>query len=83
MLVSNGYDSSAPKKATNLTVNSDLLAQAKGLGINLSAVFEQSLAREVKRLKAEAWLRENRGAIEAYNRDVEAHGTFSDHFRDF
>lgn len=45
------YDLSAPKKPTNLTVNSDLLAQAKALGINLSQVLEQSLTQEVKKRK--------------------------------
>lgn len=81
--MSSTYDSSAPKKATSLTVNSDLLAQAKSLGINLSAVLEQSLAQAVRKLKAEAWLRENRSAMDTYNRDVEEHGTFSDDLRAF
>ncbi len=81
--MSNIYDTSAPKKATNLTVNSDLLSQAKALGINISAVLEQSLAERVKRLKMEAWVRENQSAIHAYNRDVQTHGTFSEDLRSF
>lgn len=83
MRMSNVYNLSAPKKATNLTVNSDLLSQAKALGINVSAVLEQSLAEQVKKLKAEAWVRENQSAIQAYNRDVEDHGTFSEDLRSF
>jgi len=81
--VRNTYDTSAPKKPTNLTINSDLLAQAKNLGINISAVLESSLAVEVRRRKAEAWLQENQSAIAAYNEEVEAHGTFGDHVREF
>ena len=77
------YDRGASKKATNLTVNSDLLAQAKSLGINISALLERALSEQVRALKSEAWLRENREAIEAYNQDVEAHGAFSDGFRAF
>lgn len=77
------YDASAPKKATNLTVNSDLLAQAKELGINISALLEQSLEHQVKKLKAQAWLRENREAITAYNRGVDEMGVFSDELREF
>lgn len=77
------YDTSAPKKATNLTVNSDLLAQAKGLGINLSAVLERSLAAEVEQRQRAAWLTENREAIAAYNEEVEAHGSFGDDVRQF
>ena len=81
--MSNTYDHSAPKKATNLTVNSDLLSQAKALGINISAVLEQSLAEQVKKLKAAAWVRENESAIQAYNQDVEHNGTFGDDSRAF
>ena len=65
--MNNAYDVGAPKKAANLSVNSDLLAQAKKLGINISAVLEHSLADKVKMLKAEAWKRENKEAIEEYN----------------
>ena len=61
--MSNMYDLSAPKKSANLSVNSDLLAQAKQLGINLSALMEQTLAQRVKELKVQAWLEDNRGAI--------------------
>ncbi len=74
----NVYDPRAPKKATNVTVNSDLLAQAKALKINLSAVLEKSLAEYVRVLKTEAWLRENGEAISTFNRDVELHGTFGE-----
>lgn len=77
------YDSSAPKKATNLTVNSDLLAQARLLKINLSALLEESLAALVKKRKEEAWLLENEAAILAYNDHVSQHGTFGDQLRSF
>ena len=77
------YDTSAPKKATNLTINSDLLAQARLLKINLSALLEQSLAEQVKKRKEEAWLLENEQAIRAYNDHVAEQGTFSDHLRSF
>ena len=79
----NTYDTTAPKKATNLTVNSDLLAQAKELGINISAVLELSLAQRVKQVKADIWLTENQEAIEAYNQDVDENGVFGDDFRSF
>ncbi|MHB8767033.1 MAG: type II toxin-antitoxin system CcdA family antitoxin, partial [Deferrisomatales bacterium] len=35
------FDRTAPKKAANLTVNRDLLRQAKELGINLSQALEE------------------------------------------
>ena len=37
------YDENAPKKATNLSLNSDLLAKSRALKINLSATLEQAL----------------------------------------
>jgi len=77
------YDTQAPKKATNLSVNSDLLKKAKDLDINLSAALERVLAELVKTKQQEAWLEENRKAIEKYNNHVEKHGVFSDGLRSF
>ncbi|ENM5799920.1 type II toxin-antitoxin system CcdA family antitoxin [Vibrio mimicus] len=73
----------APKKATNLSLNSELLAEAKRLNINLSATMEKALEKEVSsRLKAE-WLEQNTEAIEACNELTEKHGLFSDSYRVF
>lgn len=77
------YDTHAQKKATNLSLNSDLLAQAKALKINLSATLEKSLAEEVRKRKAESWLAENKEAIEASNKFIEKNGLFSDGLRLF
>lgn len=77
------YDGNAPKKATNLSINSDLLNKAKALDINLSAALEQALAQLLKQRQQEQWLKENRAAIAAYNQEVEAHGSFGDAMRSF
>jgi antitoxin CcdA len=77
------YDLSASKKPTNVTVNSDLLKQAKALDINLSAALEQTLIELVRQKQAAAWLAENRDAIDEYNRFVEENGTFADELRSF
>ena len=77
------YDSSAPKKATNLSINSDLLAQAKHLHINISAVLESALADKVKQKMRDEWLEENRDAIVQYNQAVSETGVFSDGMRSF
>ena len=76
------YDRAAPKRATNLSVNSDLLRRARQTS-RLSATLEQALADEVRRRQRDAWLDENRAAIDAYNEAVEKHGTFSDTLRRF
>jgi antitoxin CcdA len=46
------YDKSAPKKATNLSVNSHLLAKTRALNINLSATLEHALREELTKRKA-------------------------------
>lgn len=69
------------KKATNVSVRSDLLADARKLGINLSAELENRLVEIVRQHRAEQWKRENRKAIQAYNKFVEENGIWSDEFR--
>ncbi len=71
------------KRAANLSIDAELLRQAKALGINLSRFAEEKLAQEVRRRRWEAWRAENRAAIEAYNRHIERDGTFGDEYRRF
>jgi antitoxin CcdA len=68
------YDLNAPKKATNVSVNSDLLRQAKALGVNVSALAERSLAAHVKEIKISRWQEENKEAIESYNAMIRKEG---------
>lgn len=77
------YDENATKKASNLSINSDLLRQAKALDINLSATLEAALAVKVRELQAQKWLEENQASISAYNDSVEQGGVFSDGLRSF
>lgn len=77
------YDQHAPKKATNLTINSDLLNKAKRLKINLSATLEQALVVQVKKAQREQWIKENKDAIAELNKLSEEKGMFSDSFRSF
>lgn len=71
------------KKATNVSLDAALLQEARDLGVNLSAALEDALAEIVRRRRAEAWLQQNRAAIDAYNAHVEARGVFSDGTRTF
>jgi len=77
------YNQNAPKKPTNLSINSDLLKQAKGLNINLSAALEQALTAQLKAKQAQLWLEQNKNAIAAYNKSVDEKGVFSDGMRSF
>jgi antitoxin CcdA len=77
------YDIRAVKKATNVSINSDLLAKAKALKINMSATLENALADIVVARQRELWKEENRSAIEAYNQLVEERGMAGDGLRSF
>jgi antitoxin CcdA len=77
------YDQNAPKKPTNLSINSDLLRKAKELDINLSAALEQVLAEQLKVKQTQEWLENNKQAIASYNKSVEESGVFSDGIRSF
>ena len=73
----------APKRATNVSVRSDLLIAAREAGVNLSATLERALTEELAAAKRKKWREENREAIDAYNEHIEKQGTFSDDLRRF
>ena len=77
------YNQSASKKATNLSINSDLLKKSRALNINLSATLEQALKEKLAESKAEKWLKENKNSIQAYNDVIQKHGMFGDEYRKF
>ncbi len=77
------YNIDAPKKPTNLTINSDLLSKAKNLNINISSVLEAALADKVRQKMQSDWLQENDASIATYNDHVNTFGLFSDELRSF
>ena len=77
------FNAHAPKKPTNLSINSDLLQQAKEHHINLSQALEVRLTELLREEKRRSWLEQNREALEEYNRRVETQGIFSDGLRQF
>ena len=79
----NLFNQKAPKKSTNLSINSDLLLRAKQNKINLSKALEQRLIELLLEEKRCKWKEGNREAIEAYNRRIEITGVFSDNLRKF
>ncbi len=79
----NFYNTQAPKKSTNLSINSDLLRKARDHHINLSKALEQRLIEMLLEVERREWREENRDAIEAYNSRIEACGVFSDGLRRF
>lgn len=77
------FDPRSPKKACNVSINEDLLRQAKELGINLSQTLEQELEKRVREARARRWAEENKDAIESQNRWIEKHGMWHDGLRMF
>ena len=74
---------SADSESDDGCIDTELLAQARALKINLSATLEQALAEQIRLRQRELWQQQNRAAIEAYNALVEAHGTLGDELRSF
>lgn len=79
----NLFDKTAPKKPTNLSLNSDLLTKTRAMNINLSATLEQALEQKLVEAEARKWAGENKQAIASYNHFVEENGCFGDEFREF
>jgi antitoxin CcdA len=77
------FNPNAPKKPTNVSINSDLLEKAKSLNINLSATLEAALAEQLRAEQRTQWKAENAKAIQAYNNFVDENGVFSDGLRKF
>ena len=78
-----GIQGSGKKKATNLSLDQELLKDAKALGVNISAAAEQGLSEAVRKAKSEAWLAENREAIEEWNQWVAENGLPLEKYRMF
>jgi antitoxin CcdA len=64
-----------------MTINSDLCAQVKKLGINASQVAEEALIQQVARLKAEQLQAEIRQDLDAASTYITKHGSFAEMVR--
>ncbi len=71
------------KRAANLSVDADLLDEAKDMKINLSQTLEEALHKKIRAQQGEQWLKENREAIESSNKWVEEHGLPLAKYRQF
>ncbi len=68
------YRPQGAKRATNVSLNEELITEAKRLGINVSQACELGLNAEVSKAKREKWLEENIEALESSNEYVRKHG---------
>jgi post-segregation antitoxin (ccd killing protein) len=70
------FDRKALKRTVSLTLNSDLFAQAKSLGINASNIAEQAISNEVDRVMTEKLKEEIKQDIDALDAYEKKHGAF-------
>ncbi len=77
------YDPRAPRKATNVTVNTSLLELARDEGRNLSRLLEERLIEVLVERRRASWASENEEAIDRYNQRVLGRGAFGDRLRRF
>lgn len=74
MTIEIAHEASSRRRPTSLTVRADLLRDAKALRVNTSRAAEAGIEAAVKKAKGEAWLRENKAAIDAYNERIKKDG---------
>jgi antitoxin CcdA len=65
---------SPARKATNLSLDADLLDEARALDINISRACERGLVDRIAEVRAERWRAENAEALASSNEYVERHG---------
>jgi len=79
------------KECVTLELDAETLARAREAGIDLSALLEHALRRELRPRPTDAertriaqqWYEENKEAVDSYNEYVAKHGLFSDGHRTF
>lgn len=75
--------SRASKRAVNLSIDTELLAEARRFGLSLSGLLEERLSDAVREAQRKAWLAENAEAIEDYNSRIDTRGSYADSVRRF
>lgn len=69
------------KRAVNLFVDSELLDEAKRLGVNVSETLERRLRSIVRAEQEKRWLEENRDAFASINAFIDSHGLLASRLR--
>jgi antitoxin CcdA len=64
----------ARTSATNVSLDSQLVAEARELGVNISQASTLGLESAVAKARAERWIQENRSALHSSNAFVDSHG---------
>ncbi|MEZ2221398.1 type II toxin-antitoxin system CcdA family antitoxin [Rhizobium sp. RCC_161_2] len=73
----------ATRRSANLTLNKDILSEARELGINISRAAEDGLSRAIRSERERRWRAENAEAIADANAYIENHGLPLAKYRQF
>lgn len=71
------------KRATNVTIDADLLTRARALGLNVSSAVEDGLRARIREEEIRRWHEDSKDAIEALNKETREHGLWTDRWRRF
>ena len=71
------------RKSANLSLDSQLLEDAKALEVNLSRAAETGLKAAVAKAKAQKWKTKNAAALQSSNDYVDSYGLPLDKYRQF
>lgn len=66
--------SNAARRAANLSIDGELMDEAKAMKINLSRAAEVGIARAVAAEKARRWSEENADVVRGTNEYIARHG---------
>lgn len=69
------FDEKAPRRAVNLSLNSDLVSKARSCGLNLSGIAEEAIRREVARIARERFEAEIRRSVVEYEAYLATYGS--------
>jgi antitoxin CcdA len=72
------FDPKAPKQTVSITLNSDLYAKTKRMGINASKVAEEALSSKYAELSSEALLADLRRGLAAVESYADQQGSFAE-----
>jgi antitoxin CcdA len=75
--------SQSRRKAANLSLDSELVSQARELNVNLSRAAEEGIERAIKSERERLWRLENAEAIAEANEYVDKHGLPFAEYRQF
>ena len=73
--------SQASRKPTNLSLDAELVREARAHGVNISQAAEAGVRRAVADARAEQWRRDNAAAVASSNRWVDENGLPLDRHR--